>query len=131
MSLGEEIRHRVLGRNQIQFKRRSARRDAHRDPSASATRRPSNQMFVIVEDNSRGAPVNLGAGGTPPAINRRRPRPDPHEGERLVSAASPGGDGERRAKVPLLGDIPVLGWLFKSRRRRARRSWSCSSHPRC
>jgi type IV pilus assembly protein PilQ len=73
---------------------------------------------VIVENNSRGDPVNLGAGGTPPAINRRKAETQVliNEGERLViGGVTQAVTQSTVRKVPVLGDIPLLGWLFKQR----------------
>jgi type IV pilus assembly protein PilQ len=71
------------------------------------------KMKVIVENNSRGADV---AGI--PAIDKRRAETEVivKEGETLII----GGVKQRQArenvrKIPILGDIPVLGWLFKTR----------------
>lgn len=70
----------------------------------------------MVENNSRGDVVNLGAAGTPPAINTRKAVTQVliREGERLVI----GGIArlemrDNIRKVPLLGDIPILGALFR------------------
>jgi type IV pilus assembly protein PilQ len=75
-------------------------------------------MFVVVENNSRGDTVNLGASGSPPAINKRRARTQVliSEGERLViGGVSTGQSQSTIRKVPFAGDIPMLGWLFKQR----------------
>jgi type II secretory pathway component GspD/PulD (secretin) len=62
--------------------------------------------------------VNLGSAGQPPAINKRRAETQVliKEGDRLVI----GGVMQNLAsnnvrKVPIFGDIPVLGWLFKQK----------------
>ena len=76
------------------------------------------KMFVVVENNSRGEVVNLGASGSPPAINKRRARTQVlmNEGERLViGGVTTGVLQETIRKVPVFGDIPVLGWLFKQK----------------
>jgi type IV pilus secretin PilQ/predicted competence protein len=76
------------------------------------------KMKVIVENNSRGALVDLGSGGNPPAINKRKAETEVlvKEGERLViGGVTTNVDQEQERKIPLFGDIPVIGWLFKQR----------------
>jgi type IV pilus assembly protein PilQ len=76
------------------------------------------KMFVVVENNSRGDVVNLGASGSPPAINRRRAETQVvmNQGERLVIGGVTTGQNQNTIrKVPVFGDIPVLGWLFKQK----------------
>jgi type IV pilus assembly protein PilQ len=79
------------------------------------------KMLVVVENNSRGAPVNLGnTGGSPPAINKRRAETQVliREGERLIiGGVTTNTNVEDTRKVPIFGDIPLMGWLFKSRER--------------
>ena len=75
-------------------------------------------MTVVVENNSRGDTVNLGQSGQPPAINRRKAETLVlmNEGERLVIGGVTTGQNQNTVrKVPVLGDIPGLGWLFKQR----------------
>jgi type IV pilus assembly protein PilQ len=77
------------------------------------------KMAVLVTNNSRGATVNFGTQlGSPPAIDTQKMQTEMvmMEGQRLVIG------GVHRTitrmqdrKVPLLGDIPILGWLFKQR----------------
>jgi type II secretory pathway component HofQ len=74
--------------------------------------------MISVENNSRGTVVNLGNSGNPPAINRRKAETLVlvREGERLViGGVATSTDAQTVRKVPLLGDIPFLGWLFKQR----------------
>jgi type IV pilus assembly protein PilQ len=76
------------------------------------------KIIVIVENNSRGATVNLGSSGTPPAINRRKAETQVilREGERLIIGGVTNATNDTTIrKVPLFGDIPLLGWLFKQR----------------
>jgi type IV pilus secretin PilQ/predicted competence protein len=77
------------------------------------------KMTVIVENNSRGATVDLGSsGGQPPSINKRKAETQVliKEGERLVIGGVTNSESETaNRQVPLFGDIPVLGWLFKQR----------------
>jgi type IV pilus assembly protein PilQ len=123
MSLGEEIPYATVSSagTQIQFKEALLKLDV--TPTVIRERIGNQEinkikMYVIVEDNSRGANVNLGAGGTPPAINKRKAETQVlmKEGERLVIGGITQTVTQNDVrKVPLLGDIPVLGWLFKSR----------------
>jgi type IV pilus secretin PilQ/predicted competence protein len=76
------------------------------------------KMVVIVENNSRGTPVDLGTTGNPPAINRRKAETQVliNEGERLVIGGVTTASNQTTVrKVPLFGDIPILGWLFKQK----------------
>ena len=72
----------------------------------------------MVENNSRGNVVNLGSSGAPPAINRRSAETDVlvDEGDHLVIGGimTSVQVGESR-RIPLFGDVPILGWLFKQR----------------
>jgi type II secretory pathway component HofQ len=76
------------------------------------------KMSVLVENNARGTPVNLGTSGAPPAIQRRRAETEVviGEGDHLViGGITTSLQQEQIRKVPLFGDIPLLGWLFKQR----------------
>jgi type IV pilus assembly protein PilQ len=77
------------------------------------------KMTVLVENNSRGATVDFGpSAGNPPAINKRRAETQVliKEGERLVIGGVTNSETEENVRrVPLFGDIPLLGWLFKQR----------------
>ncbi len=77
------------------------------------------KLAVLVTNDSRGATVNFGTQlGSPPAIDKQAMQTEVAmmEGQRLVIG------GVHRTitrmqdrKVPLLGDIPIFGWLFKQR----------------
>ncbi|HWN91692.1 MAG TPA: hypothetical protein VNQ15_09780, partial [Verrucomicrobiae bacterium] len=77
------------------------------------------KMAVLVTNNSRGPTVNFGTQlGSPPAIDTQKVQTEMAmmEGQRLVIG------GVHRTinriqdrKVPLFGDIPVIGWLFKQK----------------
>jgi type IV pilus assembly protein PilQ len=123
MSLGEEIPYATVSSagTQIQFKEALLKLEVipmvirERTNGLELTK---IKLFVVVENNSRGDVVNLGTSGAPPAINKRRARTQVlmNEGERLVIggvATSQNQDTIR--KVPLMGDIPVFGWLFKQK----------------
>jgi type IV pilus assembly protein PilQ len=120
MSLGEEIPYATVSSagTQVQFKEALLKLEV--TPTViregDATR---IKMLVIVENNSRGREVNLGtASGSPPAINRRKAETQVlvTEGSRLViGGIAQSADSETVRKVPILGDIPVLGRLFRQR----------------
>lgn len=76
------------------------------------------KMLVIVENNSRGDLINPGGGLFVPIINRRKAETQVlvKEGDRLVIGGVTQNVQQKAVrKVPLMGDIPVLGWLFKER----------------
>ncbi len=123
ISLGEEIPYATVSSagTQIQFKEALLKLEVipmvTRD-KVEGQERTRIKMFVVVENNSRGDVVNLGTGGSPPAINKRRARTQVvmNEGERLViGGVTTGQSQDTVRKVPLMGDIPVLGWLFKQK----------------
>ncbi|PYN33076.1 MAG: hypothetical protein DME01_19545 [Candidatus Rokuibacteriota bacterium] len=76
------------------------------------------KMKVTIENNSRSnTTVNLGTtAGAPPVINKRKAKTEVliKEGERLViGGVTTNLDQDETRKIPLFGDIPVIGWLFK------------------
>ena len=119
IELGEEIPFTTVSSagTQIQFKNASLKLEVtpaviHEDKQNKI------KMLVVVENNSRGQTVNLGAAGQPPAINTRKASTQVliREGERLVI----GGVAQTTAsnavrKVPVLGDIPIIRALFRIR----------------
>jgi type II secretory pathway component HofQ len=115
MSLGEEVPFSTVSAagTQIQFKEALLKLEVTptvvREPGVNKVK-----MHVIVENNSRGAVLVLGQ----PVINRRKAETQVvvREGERLViGGVTQDEKADTIRKVPLLGDIPVLGWLFKQR----------------
>src|SRR5205809_2125692 len=75
------------------------------------------KLVVSVENNSRGADVNT-TGGTVPSINRRTASTQVvvRQGETLAIGGIRQRDvSEVTQKVPFFGDIPVLGFLFRSK----------------
>jgi len=120
MSLGEEIPYATVSSagTQIQFKEAVLRLEV-----TPTVIREGDQnkikMVVIVENNSRGDVVNFGASlGSPPAINKKRAETQVliKEGERLVIGGVTNATFiETERKIPLFGDVPILGWLFKAR----------------
>jgi type IV pilus assembly protein PilQ len=120
ISLGSEIPYATVSSagTQIQFKeavlKLEVRPTVIREPDATKIK-----MKVIIEDNSQGASVDSGvAGGRLPTINKRRAETEVvvKEGESLViGGITQRTESEAVRKVPLFGDVPVLGWLFKTR----------------
>jgi type IV pilus assembly protein PilQ len=120
ISLGEEIPYATVSSagTQIQFKEALLKLEV----TPTVVREPDTnriKMAVVVENNSRGATVDLGAsGGQPPAINKRRAETQVliREGERLVIGGVTNSESDEEVKrVPMFGDIPILGWLFKQK----------------
>ena len=76
------------------------------------------KMVVLVENNSRGDTLSPAPGVSVPLINRRKTETQVlmREGERLViGGVTQSVQQNTVRKVPLFGDIPVLGWLFKQK----------------
>jgi type II secretory pathway component HofQ len=129
VSIGEEIPYATIssaGTN-IQFKNALLQLLVTpmvicRDPALAGTRSGGThkiRMQVLVENATRGATVDLGATlGSPPAINTQKARTEVamSEGQRLViGGITQLSTRDQIRKVPLMGDIPVLGWLFKQK----------------
>src|SRR5262245_20084529 len=118
-SLGEEIPYATVSAagTQYQFKEALLKLDVVptviREGDVTKIK-----MKVTIENNSRGQNVILGTTlGSPPAINKRKAQTEVlvKEGERLViGGVTTNLDVDETRKVPLFGDIPVLGWLFKT-----------------
>jgi type IV pilus assembly protein PilQ len=120
ISLGEEIPYATVSSagTQIQFKEAVLRLDVIptviREGDITKIK-----MKVTIENNSRSnTTVNLGTtAGAPPVINKRKAQTEVliKEGERLViGGVTTNLDADEVRKIPLFGDIPVLGWLFKT-----------------
>ena len=76
------------------------------------------KMTVVVENNSRGDVIAFAGGFTVPIINRRKAETQVlvKEGDRLViGGVTQNVQQKTIRKVPVMGDVPVLGWLFKQR----------------
>ncbi len=109
VAIGEEIPYSTVSSagTQIQFKNALLQLAVSpmvicRDEALAGTRSGGThkiRLQVIVENATRGATVNAGVQGAPPAIN-------------TITQLS---TRDQVRKVPLLGDIPVLGWLFKQK----------------
>jgi type IV pilus assembly protein PilQ len=119
ISLGEEIPYATVSSagTQIQFKEAVLRLDVIptviREGDITKIK-----MKVTIENNSRSnTTVNLGTtAGAPPVINKRKAQTEVliKEGERLViGGVTQNLDQDETRKIPIFGDIPVLGWLFK------------------
>src|SRR6266850_429097 len=119
ISLGEEIPYATVSSagTQIQFKEAVLRLDVIptviREGDITKIK-----MKVTIENNSRSnTTVNLGTtAGAPPVINKRKAQTEVliKEGERLViGGVTQNLDQDETRKIPLFGDIPVIGWLFK------------------
>jgi type IV pilus assembly protein PilQ len=120
ISLGEEIPYATVSSagTQIQFKEALLKLDVI--PTVVREGDTNKiKMKVVVENNSRStATIDLGTAGAPPVINRRRAETEViiREGERLViGGVANNQDAEQVRKVPLFGDVPILGWLFKQK----------------
>jgi type II secretory pathway component HofQ len=123
ISLGEEIPYATVSSagTQIQFKEAVLKLDVL--PTVLREQIGPNivtkiKMLVVVENNSRGENLNPGGGITVPVINRRKAETQVliKEGERLViGGVTQGTTSANVRKVPIFGDIPILGWLFKQR----------------
>ena len=132
VSLGEEIPYSTISAagTQIQFKNATLKLEVipavvcKVDPQTQTTPITRTggshrlRMTVLVQNDTRGLPVDLGPNGAPPAINTQKTQTETMmlEGQRLVI----GGITQIRTrdqlrKVPVFGDIPVLGWLFKQK----------------
>jgi type IV pilus assembly protein PilQ len=119
ISLGEEIPYATVSAagTQYQFKEALLKLDVVptviREGDITKIK-----MKVTIENNSRGQNVILGTTlGSPPAINKRKAQTEVliKEGERLViGGVTTNLDVDETRKLPLFGDIPVLGWLFKT-----------------
>ena len=129
VSLGEEIPYSTISAagTQVQFKNATLKLEVipavvcKEESQSQATRNGGIhrlRMTVLVQNDTRGLPVDLGPNGSPPAINTQKTQTEAMmlEGQRLVI----GGITQIRTrdqlrKVPLLGDIPIFGWLFKQK----------------
>jgi type IV pilus secretin PilQ/predicted competence protein len=121
-SLGEEIPYATVSSagTQVQFKEAVLRLEVtptviHENIDGREIRKV--KMTVIVENNSRGDLIAF-TGTSVPIINKRKAETQVlvREGDRLVIGGVTQNVQQKTVrKVPLMGDIPVLGWLFKQR----------------
>jgi type IV pilus assembly protein PilQ len=123
ISLGEEIPYETVSSagTQVQFKEAVLKLEV--TPTVVREGNVNRiKMTVLVENNSRGQVVVGQNGSAPPAINKRKAVTQVliKEGERLVIGGVTNSENEEAIRrVPLFGDIPILGWLFKQRGDRA------------
>jgi type IV pilus assembly protein PilQ len=122
-TLGEEIPYATVSSagTQIQFKEAVLKLEV--TPTVIRERIDGQEirkvkMMVIVENNSRGDTISPTQGVTVPIINRRKAETQVlvREGDRLVIGGVTQNVQQKTVrKVPLMGDVPILGWLFKQR----------------
>ena len=123
ISLGEEIPYATVSSagTQIQFKEAVLKLDVV--PTVLREQIGPNvttkiKMLVVVENNSRGDTISPAAGVSVPIINRRKAETQVliKEGDRLViGGVTQGVSSTTVRKVPIFGDIPIIGWLFKQK----------------
>src|SRR5499425_321207 len=123
ISLGEEIPYATVSSagTQIQFKEAVLKLDVV--PSVLREQVGDTvvnkiKMVVLVENNSRGLTVDIGGGIAVPAINKRKAETQVliKAGDRLVVGGITNNQTINTVrKVPIFGDIPVIGWLFKQK----------------
>jgi type IV pilus assembly protein PilQ len=76
------------------------------------------KLVIMVENNDRGDTITPAAGVAVPIIRKRRAETQVliREGERLVIGGVTQSTQQNTVrKVPIFGDIPMLGWLFKAK----------------
>jgi type IV pilus assembly protein PilQ len=123
ISLGEEIPYATVSSagTQIQFKEAVLKLDVVPTvllEQVGADLVTKIKMLVLVENNSRGDTISPAVGVSVPIINRRKAETQVliKAGDRLViGGVTQGTTATTVRKVPLLGDIPLLGWLFKQK----------------
>ena len=124
ISLGQQIPYATVSSagTQIQFKDATLRLDVipttitEKVAGRETTKIKMNVM--VQNDDASGQNISLGVGVQVPAINTRRAETLVllNEGERLViGGVTQAVNSNDVRKVPIWGDIPVLGWLFKSK----------------
>jgi len=122
-TLGEEIPYATVSSagTQVQFKEAVLRLEVTPTvirESVDGKEIRKVKMTVIVENNSRGDVISPAEGVSVPIINRRKAETQVlvREGDRLVIGGVTQNVQQKTVrKVPLMGDVPVLGWLFKQR----------------
>ncbi len=122
-TLGEEIPYATVSSagTQVQFKEAVLKLEV--TPTVIRERIDGQEirkvkMTVIVENNSRGDVISPAEGVSVPIINRRKAETQVlvREGDRLViGGVTQNVQQKTIRKVPLMGDVPILGWLFKQR----------------
>jgi type IV pilus assembly protein PilQ len=123
ISLGEEIPYATVSSagTQIQFKEAVLKLDVLPTvlrEQVGAVVVNKIKMIVLVENNSRGDSISLGVGISVPIINKRKAETQVliKEGDRLViGGVTQGVSSTTVRKLPIFGDIPIFGWLFKQK----------------
>jgi type IV pilus assembly protein PilQ len=123
ISLGEEIPYATVSSagTQIQFKEAVLKLEVVPTvlrEQVGAIVVTKIKMLVVVENNSRGDTISPAAGVSVPIINRRKAETQVliKEGDRLViGGVTQGVASTTVRKVPIFGDIPIFGWLFKQK----------------
>jgi type IV pilus assembly protein PilQ len=118
--LGSEIPYATVSSagTQVQFKEAALRLEVTPTVVFEANNINRIKLNVIVEDNSQGDTISPAAGISVPIINKRRAETLVlvKEGDTLViGGITQRTETESERKVPVFGDIPVVGWLFKTR----------------
>jgi len=123
ISLGEEIPYATVSSagTQIQFKEAVLKLEVTPTVLREQVGKilvTKIKMLVVVENNSRGDTISPAAGVSVPIINRRKAETQVliKAGDRLViGGVTQGVSSTTVRKLPLFGDIPLLGWLFKQK----------------
>jgi type II secretory pathway component HofQ len=124
VSLGQEIPYATISAagTQVQFKNATLKLEVIpavvcKDERTRTGGTHRLRLTVLVQNDTIGPNV-VTVGGSAPSINTQKTQTETTmlEGQRLVI----GGITQVRTrdqiiKVPLLGDIPVIGWLFKQK----------------
>jgi len=119
ISLGSEIPYATVSSagTQVQFKDALLKLDVTPTVIREAGDITRVKMIVNVENNSKGDDINSAAGPIP-SINRRTAITQVvvKEGETLaIGGIRQHQSVESTRKVPFFGDIPVLGFLFRTK----------------
>src|SRR5439155_875039 len=119
ISIGSEIPYATVSsaRTQVQFKDALLKLDVTLTVIREARDITRVKMIVNVENNSKGDDINSAAGAIP-SINRRSANTQVivKEGETLaIGGIRQHQSVESIRKVPFFGDIPVLGFLFRTK----------------
>src|SRR5262249_4264892 len=123
-TLGEEIPYATVSSagTQVQFKEAVLKLEVTptviREKIDGQESGKGKMSGVGGENNAGGAVFACAGGSTAPIINRRKAETQVlvKEGDRLViGGVTQNVQQKTIRKVPVMGDVPVLGWLFKQR----------------
>jgi len=106
----------ALGTQQVQFKEGLLKLEVTPNVIREDSETKVRMKVTITNDDPDFSPARS-VGGNPPLFKRRADtQVVVREGERLVIGGVLSDNNSRTIRqVPLLGNIPILGWLFKSR----------------